>query len=86
MIDGSLEAVTMAMKLVRQNFALATIYNIVSLPLALAGLRDPSDCNDCHVVVFHLGGSKRAQAFGSEKKGGGKVRMHPSDHVLESRA
>ncbi|WEZ85729.1 HAD-IC family P-type ATPase (plasmid) [Rhizobium sp. 32-5/1] len=34
-IDESLEAATIAMKLIRQNFALAVAYNIVSLPLRL---------------------------------------------------
>ncbi|WP_064682823.1 heavy metal translocating P-type ATPase [Rhizobium bangladeshense] len=40
-VDESLEAVNKAMGLVRQNFALAVIYNIVSLPLALAGFVTP---------------------------------------------
>jgi Cu2+-exporting ATPase len=40
-VNESLEAVNKAMRLVRQNFGLAVIYNIISLPLALAGFVTP---------------------------------------------
>ena len=84
-IDGSLEAVTMAMKLVRQNFALATIYNIVSLPLALAGLVTPL------IATIAMSSSSilvvaNALRLSAPRKRVEQVRMHPSDHVLESRA
>lgn len=40
-VGESLEGATMAMKLIRQNFALAVAYNIVSIPLALSGYVTP---------------------------------------------
>ena len=40
-VNETLEAVNSAAKLIRQNFALAVIYNAVSLPLALAGFVTP---------------------------------------------
>uniref|UniRef100_UPI00155EA882 HAD-IC family P-type ATPase n=1 Tax=Neorhizobium sp. T25_13 TaxID=2093830 RepID=UPI00155EA882 len=40
-VNESLETVNKAMRLVRQNFGLAIIYNIISLPLALAGFVTP---------------------------------------------
>ncbi len=40
-VGKSLEAVTMAMRLIRQNFALAVAYNIVGIPLALCGYVTP---------------------------------------------
>ena len=41
-----------ANRLVKQNFAIAALYNLIAVPVAVAGPRLAAGCGHCHVIVF----------------------------------